>query len=396
MTKRLLLQAVFLCVAVVATGCGGGRSSDEGQGGGNEPFVIGAATAQTGAIAPFDQPAIAGLEVAIEEINAEGGLDGSHPVELNSQDTRSDAAQTAVAAQELIDEGADLLVVPCDGDLALAGGPVGQDAGIPTMSICSSVPILPDEIGDYYFGNSYGDNAGSAVLAKYAIDEGYKTGYWLNSPDTVYTDKVPEYWGEAFENLGGEVVGNDSFTVGQQNFSAIATRISQISPAPDVIMTSAYEPDFPAFIRQLRAAGVDTPVLGSDGIDTPTILELGQPVEGLVHNSSGLPEPGTPLGDFYDTFEQSTGSPPESVYSAVGADLIKVLDAAVASAGSTEPQALRDAIAELEDVEGYTGPITYAGTNGTPIKQITLVRIEDGKRVLVDRVVPSPKIIPEA
>lgn len=393
MPKRSLLLAVMLFVAAVATGCGG-SSEDEG-GGGDEPFVIGAATAQTGAIAPFDQPAIAGLEVAIEEINADGGLDGTHQVELKSQDTRSDAAQTVVAAQELIDGGADLLVVPCDGDLALAGGPVGQDAGVPTVSICSSVPILPDEIGDYYFGNSYGDNAGSAVLAQYAIDEGYQTGYWLKSPDTVYTNKVPEYWGEAFEELGGEVVGSDSFTVGQQDFSAIVTGISQISPAPDVIMTSAYEPDFPAFIRQLRAAGVDSPVIGSDGIDTPTILDLGESVEGLVHNSSGLPEPGTPLGDFYDTFKKSEGSQPESVYSAVGADLIKVLDAAIASAGSTEPQALRDAIVELEDVEGYTGPITYAGTNGTPIKQITLVRVEDGKRELVDRVVPSPEVIPE-
>jgi branched-chain amino acid transport system substrate-binding protein len=392
MIRRTLLPAILL-IALVASGCGG--DGDEDENGNGEPFVIGAATAQTGAIAPFDQPAIAGLEVAVEDINTRGGLDGSHPVELRLKDTRSDAAQTAVAAQEFIDEGVDVLVVPCDGDLALAGGPVGQEAGVPTTSICSSVPILPDEIGDFFFGNSYGDNAGSAVLAEYAIEQGYQTGYWMNSPDTVYTDGVPQYWGEAFEELGGEIVGNDSFSVGQQDFSAIVTRIDRLDPQPDVIMTSAYEPDFPAFIRQLRAAGIDTPVIGSDGIDTDTILDLGRPVEGLVHNSSGLPEPGTEVGEFYDLFEESTGSQPESVYSAVGADAIRVLDTAVAEAGSTDPEALRDAIAELEGVEGYTGEITYAGTNGMPIKVVTVVQIEDGERVLVDRVVPSADIIPD-
>ena len=345
------------------------RGSDSGSDG---TFKIGVATAQTGAIAPFDKPAVDGLEVAVEQINEGGGLDGEHPVELELKNTRSDPAQTATAAQELVDGGADMLIVPCDGDLALAGGPMGQDAGIPTMSVCSSVPILPDEIGDYFFGISYGDNAGSAVLANYALEEGYKTAYTLNS-DTVYTDKVPVYFGEAFEAGGGEIVGSDSFTIGQQDFSAIVTGIGQLDPAPDVIMTSAYEPDFPAFIRQLRGAGIDMPVIGSDGIDTPTVLDLGDSVNGLVHNSSGLPKPGSELEKFYKEFEPIRATSVESVYSAVGADIIPVLDAAVEAAGSTDPSAVRDAIAELEDVKGYTGPITYAGTNGMPIKQIAVV-----------------------
>jgi branched-chain amino acid transport system substrate-binding protein len=263
------------------------------------------------------------------------------------------------------------------------------------MSICSSVPTLPDEIGDYFFGNSYGDNAGSAVLADYALEQGYKTVYTLNSPDTIYTDKVPEYFAEAFEAGGGEIVGEDSFTIGQQDFSAIVTRIGDLNPQPDVIMTSAYEPDFPAFIRQLRSRGIDAPVIGSDGIDTPTVLKLGDAVDGLVHNSSGLSQPGTRLQEFYDLFEENQGNPPESVYSAVGGDAIPVLDAAVAAAGSTEPEALRDAIAELEDVEGYTGPITYAGTNGMPIKQIAVVEVENGERRLIEEVVPELSAIPE-
>ncbi len=385
----MALATIFAVSIAVLPACG-----EEDGGSSDDSFTIGVATAQTGAIAPFDKPAVDGLEVAVELINEDGGLDGEHPVELELKNTRSDPAQTAVAAQELVDGGADILIVPCDGDLALAGGPIGQDAGVPTMSICSSVPILPDEIGDYFFGISYGDNAGSAVLASYALDQGYKTAYTLNSEDTVYTDKVPVYFGQAFEAGGGEIVGSDSFTIGQQDFSAIVTRIGQLNPAPDVIMTSAYEPDFPAFIRQLRGAGIDTPVIGSDGIDTPTVLELGDAVNGLVHNSSGLPEPGSDLEKFYEDFESAQGSQPESVYSAVGADVIPVLDAAVKEAGSTEPDALRDAIAELEDVQGFTGPITYAGTNGMPIKQVAVVEVQDGERELLENVIPEADQIP--
>jgi branched-chain amino acid transport system substrate-binding protein len=124
------------------------------------------------------------------------------------------------------------------------------------------------------------------------------------------------------------------------------------------------------------------------------VLELGKVADGVVHNSAGLPQPGTPLQEFYDLFEESKGSAPESVYSAVGGDAALVLDAAVTAAGSTDPQAVRDALAELQDVEGYTGPITYAGTNRMPIKQITVVEIEGGERSVVDEVIPDAADIP--
>jgi branched-chain amino acid transport system substrate-binding protein len=389
--RKIAFGALSALSAVAIAACGDG-GSDSGSDDGS--YKIGVATAQTGAIAPFDKPAVDGLKVAVDQINDSGGLAGKYEVELDIKDTRSDPSQTVTAAQELVDGGADMLIVPCDGDLALAGGPVGQDAEIPTMSICSSVPILPDEIGDYFFGISYGDNAGSAALASYALDQGYETAYTLNSPDTVYTDKVPTYFEEAFEAGGGQTVGSNSFTIGQQDFGAIVTQIGQISPAPDVIMTSAYEPDFPAFIRQLRGAGIDTPVIGSDGIDTPTVLDLGDAVNGLVHNSSGLPTPGSRLEKFYEDFEADLGKEVESVYSAVGGDIIPVLDAAIKDAGSTDPSGVRDAIASLEDVEGFTGPITYADTNGMPIKQIAIVEVNNGERTLLENTIPEPDEIP--
>jgi branched-chain amino acid transport system substrate-binding protein len=107
-----------------------------------EEIVIGAATAQTGGLAPYDQPALAGLRMAVQELNAKGGLDGKYKINLVIKDTRSDTAQTATAAQELIDAGAKILITPCDADPSISAGQLTQPLGIPTLTLCGTAPVL--------------------------------------------------------------------------------------------------------------------------------------------------------------------------------------------------------------------------------------------------------------
>ena len=167
-----------------------------------------------------------------------------------------------------------------------------------------------------------------------------------------------------------------------------------MNPAPDVIMTAAYEPDFPAFIRQLRGAGVNTPILGSDGIDSPTTFGLGALVDGVVFTTAGFAVDGSPLAAFNAKYKAKFGQDPDTVYIANGYDLGKVIEAAVTKAGSVEPTAIRDAVASLEGVQGVTGAITYAGTKGMPLRSVSLVRIDGGKRSLVSQGVPNAADVP--
>ncbi|MCB1411461.1 MAG: ABC transporter substrate-binding protein, partial [Rhodobacteraceae bacterium] len=85
-----------------------------------ESLRIGVATAQTGALAPFDAPVMEGVHIAVDEINAAGGIGGTTKIELIEKDVRSDAAQTSIAVQELVDQGVSFLILPCDADPALA------------------------------------------------------------------------------------------------------------------------------------------------------------------------------------------------------------------------------------------------------------------------------------
>jgi branched-chain amino acid transport system substrate-binding protein len=172
------------------------------------------------------------------------------------------------------------------------------------------------------------------------------------------------------------------------------TKIKEMNPQPDVIVTSAFEPDFPAFIRQLRGAGVKIPMVVGDGIDSPTTFALGDIVEGVVFTSSGFAEPGSPMAAYQAKYQAKYGKPPESIMDALGYDLAMIVNAAVTKANSTDPAKIRDALANLENVQGATAVISYKGGNGTPTRPVAVIRIHDGKRVLVSRESPDPSIVP--
>lgn len=360
-----------------------------------EDLVIGLATAQTGGLAAYDQPSLAGFQMAVDELNAAGGAAGKYPIKLIIKDTRSDAAQTALVAQELVDAGVQIVITPCDADPSIAAGMITQAASIPAFSFCATTPTLPLAVGTYMFGNYPADNVQAAMLAEFAIEAGYKKTYLLTSTDSAYTLKLPAYFGETFVGKGGELLGVGSYSMGQQDFSAEVTKIAAMNPAPDVIMTSAYEPDFPAFVRQLRGAGVTIPILGSDAIDSPTTLGLGDLVEGVVFSTAGFASEGSPLAAFNAKYAEKTGAEPDTLYIANGYDLGTVINAAVTKADSLDPKAIRDAVASLENVAGVTGPITYANTMGMPLRSVSLVRIAGGKRELVKEGMPDPANIPQ-
>ena len=153
----------------------------------------------------FDTPVIDGIHIAVDEINEAGGIDGKIKIELLEKDVRSDAAQTSIATQELVDEGVSVIVLPCDADPALAAIGVVTEAQIPAISTCASSPTLPQIGGDYMFANFPGDNVQATVSAKWAYDEGHRSAYIIYSPDTQYTT-MPLYFAEVFEKLGGKML----------------------------------------------------------------------------------------------------------------------------------------------------------------------------------------------
>jgi branched-chain amino acid transport system substrate-binding protein len=392
MSRTRIAALLTMLFILVVTGCGSDdKSADEG---GSGDFVIGVAGAQTGYLAPFDQGGVAGLKTIVGEINARGGLLGKHKIKLLVRDTRSDVAQAAILAQEFVDKGVHAAVFPCDADPAIAGGQITQKAKIPAFSICATTPTFALSVGDYMFGMFHGDHDTGAVMAKQALDDGCKRVFTLASNETTYTKTVVQYFELAFTHLGGEVVGRQQFAFDQQEFGPEIAKIRDV--APDCIETSMYEPMFPAFVKQLRAADLDIPIIGNDSLESPTITALGSVVDGLIYPINGFVEPGSEFEKFAKKVTAKFGDDLGLPYAASGADIGLVLEAAAKKANSIEGPALRDAIASLKDVKGVSGTITYAGrANRQPIREIYIVRLQDGKKHLLKSVIPDPETVPD-
>ena len=199
-----------------------------------------------------------------------------------------------------------------------------------------------------------------------------------------------------FEKLGGSVAGESTFTLNQPDFSAIVTNIQNAQTAPDVIVTWAWEPDFPAFIRALRGAGLNTQVMGGDALDTPTVRGLGQVVTGVVHSSGGFATEGSSYAEFVERFSKATGTTPDNNYYVNGCDIAHMIEQAVAAAGTTDPAAVSAAMAGIKDGKGIMSDFTFAGTDRMPLREVVIARIAaDGSKELVGRDTVDPGTLPD-
>ncbi|MEM6340037.1 MAG: ABC transporter substrate-binding protein [Pseudomonadota bacterium] len=376
-----ILAAVLLTVPIAASA--------------EEEYVIGVAVANSGGLAPFSQPAFNGFSYCVDQKNAEGGIAGQYSIRLEVRDTRSDIAEAVRFAQEFVDLGVNFIVAPPDGDPTIAMGQITTPAEIPTMTFAGTAPILTLNGGEYVFGSYPADNQQAAVLGAYAAELGYETTWIMTSPDAAYTQFGPRYFAAAFEANGGTLLGEGSFSMGQPDFNAIVTTIQSLDPQPDVIMTSAWEPDFPAFIRALRGAGVDIPVMGADVLDTPTVRGLGDVVEGIVHTSGGYAEPGSAHAEFNAAFEAATGEAADTNYVVNGCDILTMIDAAVQAAGTTDSAEVGVALANLPETQGIMSSFTFEGTDRMPMREVVLARIEGGEKVFIRRQLADAETMPD-
>jgi branched-chain amino acid transport system substrate-binding protein len=387
--------AAMTFAAAFASGCGdvsSGGSSDAGRRGSADggTFVVGVANGQTGYLAPFDVPILAGVKQRVAELNADGGLGGRYKIELKVADMRSDIGEQATKAQELINEGVDALVLACDSDPAIAGGQVAQRAGVPAFGC----PSNPARVGDHLFQMFAPERAHPTVAAQYAVERGWKKGFLLGSPDTGYTQNGVQYFKSAFEAAGGKIVGSSTFKLDQQDFATIVQQVKRADA--QVLYTTMYEPAIATLLKQLRGAGVTVPVIG-DSIESPAVQGLSDAVRSDVYFTSiADTNADAPAGRFIAEVSKRFGADAGSVYAVMGADVMSVLDAAVRAAGDDRGR-LAAAIAGLRDVQGVAGGISYGwpGSGNTQLRPVLVKSLLGGDRTKVWKTVtPDPSDYP--
>jgi branched-chain amino acid transport system substrate-binding protein len=246
------------------------------------------------------------------------------------------------------------------------------------------------------YQSNFTDTQMGTALAVYAREElGVETAFTLISYDDAYTE-LPKYFEEVFVKKGGKIVGQATYNFEQVDFGSVVTQIKQLPEEPDAIMTAAFEPDFPAFLRQIRAAGIQSRVIGADALDTPTVYSLGPVAEGVLLCTNRVPVPGSEYEEIMKGFAEEYPEHVENAGAIVGYIAMYLMAAAVENADSTEPEKVRAALDSLENWQGPTGPITYKGMKyRQPLMPVHILEIVNGEGVYRKMVIPEKEDIPD-
>lgn len=352
---------------------------------------IGALYGVTGGMSSIDGPGLNGFKLAAKQINEAGGINGQM-IEVIAIDGKSDQTATTSAATELIEVHKVVAIGGLnDSTFALAAGPIAQAASIPFVTAGATLPTLPEQIGDYFFMAPFGDDAQAYAIADYAFNElGARTAYMLVDQAYDFTTALARFFKERWEANGGTIVLEDTYNSGDTDFSAQIARVKALDPQPDVLFISAIPNEAGITTKQFREAGLTQPIISGDGFDTPLIGEVAGELADDVYFSThaSLDNEAEIVRAFVAAYEAEYGRKPENAFAALGYDTMNLIADAIRRAGSTEPAAIRDALAATQGFQAVTGVISYPEGQRKPIKSVTIIRVQDGVYSFVTEIQP--------
>lgn len=353
-----------------------------------DTIKIGEYASLSGKEASLGQSSHKGTLLAVEQINAAGGLLGKQ-IELIVEDTQSKAGESGTAVRKLISRDK---VVAILGEVAssrsLEGAPIAQAAKVPMVSPASTNPQVT-EVGDYIFRVCFIDPFQGPVMAKFALNTlKAKRIAILSSSSSAYSVGLAKYFKEAFIAGGGQVVAEPKYTEGDKDFKAQLTAIK--ATGTDAIFSPGYYNEGALIVKQARDLGITVPVFGADSWEAEALMELGgQAVEGAFLCSHYSPQDPSPrVQDFVAAYKArwNTDLAPDSNAS-LGYDSVLVLADAIKRAGSADRAAIRDALAATKAFPAVTGTITINEKRDAS-KNAVIVTVKNGTFQFVESIAP--------
>jgi len=384
--RRGFLKVLLAAAAAwAAVGCGK-QSDGAGSTGGGDTIKVGEFASLTGKEATFGQMSHRGTELAIQEVNAAGGLLGKK-IQLIYEDDQSKAGEPATVVKKLISRDRVLAVL---GEVAssrsMEAAPICQQNKIPMISP-SSTNVRLTEMGDYIFRVCFTDEFQGKLLsnfakrtlkaAKIAIMTDVKSDYSVGLSRDF---KTP------FTAAGGAIVAEQTYNGGDKDFKGQLTAIKAANP--DAIVVTGYYTDVGLIVKQARQLGITLPLFGGDGWESSKLIEIGgADVEGTYFSTHFSPEAKSPaVENFVRKFREKHGEVPDAM-AALGYDSAMVLVEAIKRAGTTDGAKLRDAIAATKNHEGITGKITLDEKRNAA-KSAVILTVKDGKFKYLETVTP--------
>lgn len=381
-------------VAGALAGCGGsdkGSSSDSG-GKDDKVIKIGANLELSGGVASYGQSIREGVNLAFEEINKEG-IDGKK-LELVEFDNKSESAEATAGALKLIsqDKVTAIIGAATSGD-TLAQVQIAEENKVPVISPSGTSPDITykdGKLNEFIFRTSFIDPFQGTVAANFAANElkVKKAAVYIDSASD-YSKGLAKSFIEKFKDNGGTIVSEEAFVAKDTDFRATLTRIK--SKKPDFIFIPAYYEEVGLIIKQAREAGIDVPLMGADGWDSPKLVEIAGK-EALNntfitnHYSSG--DPSERIQTFVKAFgEKYKGKSPDA-FNALGYDTAYLLADAIKRAGSADSEKIQKELEATNGLDLVSGSYSLDEYHH-PIKSATILEYVDGAQQFKTKVEPQ-------
>lgn len=353
---------------------------------GTQDFKIGVILPMTGSGAVWGANARKGIDLALEEINAAGGVHGRR-VSLVFDDTRSVPRDAISAFRRVVDlAGVKLVVVDMISSDVLAVAPLAEQAKVVIISPGASNPGIT-QAGDFVFRNWPSDAMQGELDAQYA----YQVLGWRRAAILAirndYGQALTDIFRRTFEGLGGRVAFVDAFAQGESNFRSLITRLRAISF--DGIFLPAYPQEIPILVRQLREMRVGAPLLGTESFQDPVVVSgAGPAIEGAVYSIPRSPDTSSAavsrfLAGFQRRFRESPGVPADVAYDALNI-LVSAANSVPRADGDSLAIAVKNQLYELRGYDGASGGTTF-DRNGDAVKPFEFRVIRGGQFVRAEQ-----------
>jgi len=341
---------------------------------------LGALYNLTGGMSSIDAPALNGAKLQAKLINDAGGVLGGQMLEVVGIDTKTDQKAAATGARKALSMGVVAGLGYGDTTFVMAAAPLFQQKGIPFVTSGATHPELQKWVGDCMFMTPFGDDDQSFAIADFTINQLKlkNIAVWTdNSMD--FTKALSKFYKQRIEELGGKIVLEDFFMMGDKDFSAQIARLK--SANADAVFVSAIPNEAGLTVKQIREAGLSLPIVSGDGFDTELVTTVPGPklADDVYFSTHTYREDTRPeVLNFIKEYEKEYGRPPENAFAALGFDAVGLIADAIERAGSTEPDALKKALGATQGFKAVTGEITYARPTGVPVKGVSIIGVKSG------------------
>jgi branched-chain amino acid transport system substrate-binding protein len=380
MNKRVLF-AIVLSLALVLSSCT--PAAPAGSGGDINVAIL---APLSGPVPTFGVSTRDGALLAIEEWNAKGGVLGRQ-VKAIVEDSQCTADPAVNAANKVIEtDGAKFIIGEVCSSASIPVSEIAEEKGIVQISPTSTNPTvtlnLDGTTKQYVFRACFIDPFQGLVMAKFALGQGHKTAFLMFDQGNDYVRGLSEAFEEAFVANGGTIVGKESYTKNDTDFSAILSKVAESNA--DVLWLPDYYNIVNLVGAQAKEKGVTAVMMGGDGWDSPDLDASAS--EGGFYSNHYSPEDTRPIvQDWVKNYTAKYGSTPDAL-ATLGYDAANLMLAAIDKAGSDDPAKVKDAMAAIE-WDGVSGKITFDKFHN-PIKSAAVLQVNNGKIVFVESVAP--------